>query len=91
MLKVRFTNQFKKEYKKALKQKKPVKKLFSIIEKLAKSEILPESNKDHSLTGDFKGCRECHIEPDWLLIYKQNQEELVLQLMRLGSHSDLFG
>lgn len=91
MLKVRFTNQFKKEYKKALKQKKPVEKLFLIIEKLAKSETLPESNKDHSLTGDFKECRECHIEPDWLLIYKQNQEELVLQLMRLGSHSDLFG
>ncbi len=61
-----------------------------IIQKLARGEQLPEKNKDHSLGGDYIGCRECHITPDWLLIYEINKGELVLYLTRTGTHSDLF-
>lgn len=61
-----------------------------IIQKLASGEQLPEKNKDHSLSGTYIGCRECHITPDWLLIYEINEGELVLYLTRTGTHSDLF-
>lgn len=61
-----------------------------IIQKLARGEQLPEKNKDHFLSGDYIGCRECHITPDWLLIYEINKGELVLYLTRTGTHSDLF-
>ena len=53
-------------------------------------KILPERYKDHELIGDFKGCRECHITPDWLLIYEIYEDELILYLTRTGTHSDLF-
>ena len=58
--------------------------------KLANSEPLPEKNKDHELTGDWVGHRECHIQPDWLLIYRIEDDVLVLTLARTGTHSDLF-
>ena len=58
--------------------------------KLANDEVLEAKYKDHCLTGDYKDCRECHIEPDWLLIYKKYESELILMLVRTGSHSDLF-
>lgn len=57
---------------------------------LANGEVLDDKFKDHNLTGEYKGCRECHIEPDWLLIYEIIDDVLVLVLSRLGSHSDLF-
>lgn len=60
-----------------------------VIQKLAKGEVLEERYRDHKLTGDYVGTRECHIEPDWLLIYEINEEELIL--IRTGTHSDLFG
>ena len=62
----------------------------TVIELLAKREPLPPKYKDHALTGDYKGCRECHITPDWLLVYQIQDEELVLILTRTGTHSDLF-
>ena len=65
-------------------------KLFEIIEKLVQGEMLEAKYRDHSLTGDYKGTRECHIEPDWLLIYEIFEDVLVLSLQRIGSHSDLF-
>lgn len=64
--------------------------LTEIIKKLAAGEKLPAKNRDHSLAGDYSGCRECHITPDWLLIYEIVEETLILYLTRTGSHSDLF-
>ena len=67
---IKFTTQFKKDLKLAKKQGKDTEKLYEVIEKLANGEPLEEKYRDHYLSGDYKGCRECHIEPDWLLIYK---------------------
>ncbi len=64
--------------------------LADVIKKLADGEELPQKNKDHALVGDFDGCRECHITPDWLLIYEMDHESIVLYLTRTGTHSDLF-
>jgi mRNA interferase YafQ len=87
---VKFTTQFKKDLKLARKQNKDTDKLFTVIEKLANGEPLDEQYRDHNLTGNYDGCRECHIEPDWLLIYEIMDDVLVLMLYRVGSHSDLF-
>lgn len=87
---VRFTNQFKKDIKLAQKQGKDIEKLFSVVNILASGEPLPAKFRDHDLTGDYKGCRECHIEPDWLLIYEKDNGLLILMLNRVGSHSELF-
>ncbi len=87
---VKFTNQFKKDLKLAKKQGKDIDKLFEAIEMLANGEALPAKYRDHDLTGEYKGCRECHIEPDWLLVYEIVDDVLVLMLYRVGSHSELF-
>ena len=87
---VRFTNQFKKDIKLAQKQGKDIEKLFSVVDILASGEPRPAKFRDHDLTGDYKGCRECHIEPDWLLIYEKDNGLLILMLNRVGSHSELF-
>lgn len=88
--KIKYTRQFKKDLKLAKKQGKDIEKLFDIIEKLANDEILEEKYRDHLLSGNFKGTRECHIEPDFLLIYEKFEDILVLSLVRIGLHSDLF-
>ena len=90
---VQFTNQFKKDLKLAEKQNKNLNKLFEVIEILANGEAFDARYKDHGLTGNYKGARECHIEPDWLLIYEIRNNILVLlvlMLYRLGTHSELF-
>ncbi len=87
---IRYTNQFKKDLKLSQKQGKDVDKLFAVVEKLANGEPLDDKYRDHTLTGDYKGCRECHIEPDWLLVYEIFDDMLVLLLNRVGSHSELF-
>ena len=87
---VQFTNQFKKDLKLAQKQKKNLDKLFDVIDILANGGILDVKYKDHELTGNYKGTRECNVEPDWLLIYEIRDEVLVLMLYRLGTHSELF-
>ena len=87
---IRFTTQFKKDLKLAKKQGKDIDKLFEVIEKLANGEALDDKYRDHDLTGNYKGCRECHVEPDWLLIYEIDNGVLVLMLYRVGSHSELF-
>ena len=87
---VKFTNQFKKDLKLAQKQGKDTEKLFAVVEKLACGEPLEAKYRDHDLIGNYKGCRECHIEPDWLLVYEIYDNTLVLMLYRLGSHSELF-
>ena len=89
-LQVKFSNRFKSDLKLAKKQNKNLDKLFLIIEKLANLEKLDDKYKDHSLIGEYKGLRECHIEPDWLLIYYVENNTLTLVLSRLDSHSDLF-
>ncbi len=87
---VKFTNQFKKDLKLAKKQGKDTDKLFNVVEMLANGETLPAKYRDHDLIGDYKGCRECHVEPDWLLVYEVVEDVLVLMLYRVGSHSELF-
>ena len=85
-----WTNQFKKDYKLALKRHLDVDLLDNIIRTLSRGGPLPEKNRDHALTGDWIGHRECHIQPDWLLIYRIEDNVLVLTLARTCSHSDLF-
>ncbi len=85
-----WTTQFKKDYKLALKRHMRIDLLDDIIRTLAKGESLPEKNRDHSLSGNLIGYRECHIQPDWLLMYKIDDDVLVLTLVRTGTHSDLF-
>lgn len=87
---ISITNQFKKDLKLARKQGKSEDKLWEVVGQLANGETLDEKYKDHNLTGKYAGYRECHILPDWLLIYKQQNSVLVLLLYRLGSHSELF-
>lgn len=87
-MRIYYTNQFKKDYKKVKKQKKDIGKLRIVVEKLATKEKLEPKYKDHALIGNWKGFRDCHLEPDWLLIYKATEEILILE--RTGSHSELF-
>lgn len=87
---VKFTSQFKKDLKLAKKQHKNLDELFEVIDDLANDVTLDPKYKDHSLTGNFISYRECHIEPDWLLVYKKDADVLVLLLYRVGSHSNIF-
>lgn len=82
------TNIFKKDLKRAIKRGCNIKLLDDIVEKLLCGEPLPEKNKDHALTGNWKDHRECHIEPDWLLVYRIIDKTLILSLVRTGTHSD---
>lgn len=88
MLKPYETNSFRKDIKRIRKRGLDLEKLKVIIQLLLMGEPLPPKNRDHNLTGDWVRHRECHIEPDWLLIYRIDEEYLVLD--RTGSHSDLF-
>ena len=87
---VKFTNQFRKDIKLAKKQNKDLNKLFDVVNILAEGGILEAKYRDHDLSGEYKGTRECHIEPDWLLVYEIQNDILVLILYRLGTHSELF-
>jgi len=89
-LNVVWTTQFKKDYKLAVKRGMPIQELDDAIRLLASDGKLPEKYLDHPLGGDWKGFRECHIKPDWLLIYAIENQLLVLTLSRTGTHSDLF-
>ncbi len=88
---VKYTTQFRKDYKLAIKRGLKIALLEQAITLLAMGQALPAQNRDHALTGDWVGHRECHIQPDWLLIYRIEEDVLVLTLTRTGSHSDLFG
>ncbi len=87
---VKPTTRFQKDLKRVQKRGYDISLLTEIIKKLANGETLPEKNKDHALSGDYIGCRECHITPDWLLVYEIDNGELLLYLTRTGTHSDLF-
>jgi mRNA interferase YafQ len=88
MLTLRRISQFKKDYKRCVKRGCEIEKLHAIIELLANGKKLDAKYRDHSLLGDYRDCRECHIEPDWLLIYRLTEYELIL--IRTGTHTDLF-
>lgn len=90
-LSVRMTSQFKKDYKLAMKRGMNIELLDKVIDILAMGETLPDKYRDHALTGNWVGHRECHIQPDWLLIYRIEKSVLVLELSATGTHSDLFG
>jgi mRNA interferase YafQ len=88
VLSISRTSQFKKDYKRIAKRGNDVEKLFDAISILAEQKHLPERFRNHKLSGDYKDCLECHIQPDWLLIYLLTDTELVL--IRTGTHADLF-
>ncbi|MBQ3371743.1 MAG: type II toxin-antitoxin system YafQ family toxin [Oscillospiraceae bacterium] len=90
MLTIRYESTFKKDYKRIVKRGYDVRLLETVIGLLAEEQPLPEKYRDHSLLGEYSGCRECHITPDWLLIYQISRSELILYLTRTGTHSDLF-
>ena len=90
MLTIKYQAAFKKDYKRIVKRGYDMRLLEKVNELLANQNPLPEKNRDHQHSGDYAGCRECHITPDWLLIYEVADEELILYLTRTGSHSDLF-
>lgn len=92
MLKILYQGQFKKDFKLALKRGCNPKELETVLNYLVKEIPLPEKYRDHALTSsrNYKNMRECHIEPDWLLIYKVEKDLLILKLIRTGTHSDLF-
>ena len=87
---VKFTALFKRDYKRIKKRKFNIAELQAVVTMLAEGKTLPETYRDHALIGSYRSARECHIRPDWLLVYSISNEILVLELMRTGSHSDLF-
>ncbi len=92
MLQIEFSGQFKKDYKLAIKRGCDPKHLEEVVTLLANEQPLPPRYRDHALvpTREYRNARECHIEPDWLLIYRVTQGTLILTLIRTGTHSDLF-
>lgn len=84
------TSRFEKDLKRATKRGHDLKLLQKVVDTLATGKPLPTKYRDHALKGDYAGCRECHIQPDWLLIYQINNNILVLTLLHTGTHSDLF-
>lgn len=87
---IQATRQYDKDVKMAKKRGLDINKLIEVVCKLANEEELPAHNRDHALTGNYAGHRECHITPDWLLIYKKAEEIKLITLIRTGTHSDLF-
>lgn len=90
MFEVVLSNRFRKDLKLAAKWGLRLDELNTIVEQLAAGQTLPERNRDHALTGDYIGFRECHIRPDWLLVYRVDGDALELFLFRTGTHTDLF-
>lgn len=90
MLEIRYSAKFKKDYKTVIKRGYSPQLLQDVLEILCNEQPLPAKYKDHGLVGDYEGHRECHLAPDWLLIYKLERKILTLSLTRTGTHSDLF-
>ena len=91
MLTIRYSARFKKDYKTIKKRGYDTRLLVEVLDILSAEQPIPPKYIDHALKGDYKGNRELHITPDWLLIYKVKDKELILELTRTGTHSDLFG
>ncbi len=90
MLRLQFSNTFKKDYKRMVSRGCKEEHFDEVVKLLIQETPLPTKYRDHNLTGEFKGFRECHIEPDWFLVYRIEKEVLTLVLSRTGTHSDLF-
>ena len=90
MLTLQESTRFRRDLRRMKKRGKDLENLKVVVQLLAQEQILPERYRDHNLVGDWSGYRECHIEPDWLLLYKIEREEESLTLVRTGTHSDLF-
>ena len=90
MLTIKYQSAFKKDYKRIKKRGYDTRLLEKVVGLLAEGQPLPPEYRDHVLIGDYSGCRECHITPDWLLVYEVVERDLLLYLMRTGTHSDLF-
>ena len=90
MLELVTTSQFRKDLKRLRKRGADIEKLDDVLKKLQREEPLEKRHRDHALTGNFVGFRECHIEPDWLLVYAVDHGALILTASRTGTHSDLF-
>ena len=90
MLDIVASNRFRKDLKAAIKRGYNIALLAQVVDRLAAGKPLEEKHRDHLLTGDYGGFRECHITPDWLLVYQIRETELILFLSRTGTHSDLF-
>ena len=90
MMKIKYSKTFEKDYKRIKKRGYKIKKLQDVVLLLKNQQKLPRKYKDHELSGNYSGYRKCHIEPDWLLIYKIENDILTLVLSRTGTHSDLF-
>ncbi len=90
MLTIRYEASFKRDYKRIKRRGYDLYLMEEVIDLLIQQRPLPERYKDHGLIGDYAGCRECHITPDWLLVYQISQDKLILILTRTGTHSDLF-
>lgn len=88
---IKTTRQFDKEVKKCIKQGLPMSELHTAMSILAQDGYLPIKYHPHKLTGDYAGCWECHLRPDWLLVWEQNDTELILLFTGTGTHADLFG
>ena len=88
---ISFTPRFKQDLRLAKRQGKDLSRLFAVIETLAGGGTLAAKHRDHALSGNYHDIRECHVGPDWLLLYQRQERVLVLVLYRLGTHSDLFG
>lgn len=84
------TSQFRKDYKKAAKRGMDMSELQAVLDRLCAEEPLDERHRDHALTGNYAGFRECHVRPDWLLVYAVDRDNLILVASRTGTHSDLF-
>jgi mRNA interferase YafQ len=88
---IKYTSKYKKDYKRIKSDNTLKKKINEVVRLLSENDIpLPEKYNDHQLKGAFANFRECHIQPDWLLVYKKTQKDLILMLVRTGTHSDLF-
>ncbi|MCR5661775.1 MAG: type II toxin-antitoxin system YafQ family toxin [bacterium] len=91
MYKIQYTTRMKHDVKRMKRRGKDMSKLLSVLSMLSKGEKLPDSNKDHQLSGNLKDFRKCHIEPDWLLMYQIFNDTLILSATATGTHSDLLG
>ena len=90
MLTINYSARFKKDYKLVKKRGYDIRLMEEVLEILCAEKPLPQKYRDHALSGNYDGQRECHITPDWLLIYEVADKELILNLTRTGTHSDLF-
>ncbi len=90
MLTPQESTRFRRDLRRMKRRGKDLEKLKSVVRLLVEEQLLPERHRDHNLVGDWSGYRDCHIEPDWLLIYKIDRDEKILTLVRTGKHSELF-